>query len=405
MRLDGETPIDFSGLLSFFEDHLNQQVLPFWLQNSIDREHGGINNCIQDDGTVVSTDKFLWSQGRALWLFSVLYRKHDGDPKWLELAHPIARMLCRSGRNEAGDWYFSLHADGTPAMAPQSLYVDGFCIYGLAEYARATGDKEALQVALEAFEHASPKLEDHSSFPTLPHPIPEGFQAHGPLMLFALVFHDLGVTSGNEHVLNRALELAERVMTEHLRPERQILFEFVRPGGQLDESDVGQTFIPGHVIESMWFMERIYRHHGRRDRVQLAMEAIRWHLEQGWDSEFGGLPLACHASGGPPAWHSPEAKIWWPHTESLQALLLAYFVTREPWALEWYRKVHQYAFTHFPNREHGEWFHNLDRTGKPMSPYLKTLPVKDPFHLPRALVYSIQILRQLADASNEETPV
>ena len=389
------TRMNFSELRDFYHRHLHQQVLPFWLR-CIDPEHGGLNNCVRDDGTLVSTDKFLWSQGRALWVFSTLFTEHDGDPKWLELAHPIARFLQQYGRDANGDWYFSLHADGTPALAPQSLYVDGFCIYGLTAYAQATGDSGALQTALEAFQHASPLLDDHGSFPTQPHPIPEGFQSHGPLMMFALVFHELGVVSGNEEVLARALELAERVMTQHLRPEEELLHEFVRPGGALDSSDIGQTFIPGHAVESMWFMERIYRYHGNRDRQQLAMEAIRWHLEKGWDSEYGGLFLACHPNGGPPAWHEPQAKIWWPHTESLQALLLAYHVTREEWALEWYWKVHDYAFAHFPN-PHGDWFHNLDRTGVPREPYLKTLPVKDPFHLPRALIYSIRLLESLSE--------
>lgn len=388
-------PMTFPELRDFYQHHLHQQVLPFWLR-CIDPEHGGVNNCVRDDGTVVSTDKFLWSQGRALWVFSTLYNEHDGDPKWLELATPIARMLQQFGRTEQGEWYFSIQADGTPAMAPQSLYVDGFCIYGLAEYARATGDPEALQLALDAFRKASPKLDDHRSFQTQPHPIPEGFQSHGPLMMFALVFHDLGVTSGNEEVLARALELAERVMTQHLDASEQLLFEFVRPGGAKDASDVGQTFIPGHVVESMWFMERIYRYHGHHERQRQALEAIRWHLEKGWDSEFGGLFLACHRTGGPPAWHQPDAKIWWPHTESLQALLLAYSVTREAWALEWYWTVHEYAFSHFPNPQ-GDWFHNLNREGLPMEPYLKTLPVKDPFHLPRALIYSINLLTQLSE--------
>jgi N-acylglucosamine 2-epimerase len=162
------------------------------------------------------------------------------------------------------------------------------------------------------------------------------------------------------------------------------------------DTDAGQTFIPGHVIESMWFMERIYRHHGRHERIATAMEAIRWHLEKGWDRQHGGLYLACHAGGGTPVWHRPQAKVWWPHTEALYALLRAYEVTGRPWCLEWYRRVHEYSFDLFPDREHGEWHQNFDRLGRPVKPVIEKLQIKDPFHLPRALIYSILVLRRLA---------
>ena len=72
----------------------------------------------------------------------------DGDPKWLELATPIARLLIDKGRTPDGDWFFSLNADGSPKKASQSIYVNAFCIYGLTEFARATGDSEALEVCL-----------------------------------------------------------------------------------------------------------------------------------------------------------------------------------------------------------------------------------------------------------------
>jgi N-acylglucosamine 2-epimerase len=43
--------------------------------------------------------------------------------------------------------------------------------------------------------------------------------------------------------------------------------------------------------------------------------------------------------------------------------------------------------------EVGEWRQRLDRKGKPMTTVV-ALPVKDPFHLPRALILSLEVLRQ-----------
>jgi N-acylglucosamine 2-epimerase len=387
--------LDFGELLEFFDDHLRSQVMPFWLQNCIDTEYGGINNIVADDGTVLSTDKFLWSQGRALWTFSGLFTRLDGDKKWLEIAKTIADFIKAYGRTSEGEWVFKLHRNGSVAEAPKSIYVDAFVATGMIEYARATGDQDATDLAIEIYRRTSKLLTDHSSLPTAPHPIPDGLQSHGPSMIFAYIYHELGILTGDDEILDRAYQLAEIVMTQHLKPEDEILYEFVKPGGDIAQTDAGQTFLPGHIVESMWFLEKIYHHHDRADRVSLAMDAIRWSLEKGWDHEYGGIYLALHAKGGKAVWHQPDAKVWWAHTEALYALLRAYEITGESWCLDWYWRVHEYAFDRFPNRENGEWFQNLDRKGHPIDVVVKNLAVKDPFHLPRALIMSIEVLRRL----------
>ena len=386
----------FAELLDFYITHLTEQVMPFWLP-LVDWEHGGLNNCVTNEGEIVSTDKYFWSQGRALWTFSSLYNDFDGDPEWLKPADNIAQFILSNVPDAEDMWPFALHQDGTIAEPPKSIYVEAFIAYGLTQYARATRNEDAIRIAHAICEKTSPLLEDHTSFPTMPHPIPEGLQSHGPFMIFALVYHDLGVLTGDSKLTDRSVELAERIMTQHLKPERQLLYELVRAGGELTGTDAGNTFIPGHVIESMWFMERIYTHHGNTERVELALKAIRWHLDKGWDPEYGGLYLACHAEGGTPVWHQPDAKTWWPHTEALYALLRAYEISRQPWCMDWYWRMHDYTFSKFPNRDYGDWNQNLDREGNIIAVPFQGLPVKDPFHLPRALIYSINTLRGLAE--------
>ena len=387
--------MSFAGLLSFYERHLTEDIMPFWLEHCIDEEHGGINNIVGDDGTVLSTDRFLWSQGRGLWTFSSLFNDYDSDPKWLEIARGLADFILRHGRDADGNWVFKLHRDGSVAEPPKSIYVDAFVAYGLTHYAMATSDSGAIEVAVEIYRKTTSLLEDHASLPTEPHRIPAGHQSHGPSMIFALIYHELGLLTGNREMLDRALELAEIIMTQHVKPERRILFEYVKPGGELADTDAGKTFLPGHAVESMWFLERIYRYHEREDRIRLAMDVIRWSLESGWDEEYGGLYLACHAEGGEAAWHQPDAKVWWTSTEALLALLVAYEVTREDWCMEWYWKVHDYSFRVFPDTAHGEWHQNLDRRGNVTGVVVRGLQVKDPFHLPRSLIYGIQVLRRL----------
>lgn len=64
---------DFGELRAFHRDYLLNAVVPFWMAHAIDREHGGLFTCIRDDGTIVNTDKYPWSQLRATGTFSALY--------------------------------------------------------------------------------------------------------------------------------------------------------------------------------------------------------------------------------------------------------------------------------------------------------------------------------------------
>ena len=80
-----------------------------------------------------------------------------------------------------------------------------------------------------------------------------------------------------------------------------------------------------------------------------------------------------------------------------RALLLSHECCGEPWCLDWYWRVHHWSFAHFPDTEHGEWRQRLDRQGDVLDRYI-ALPVKDPFHLPRAVIYILDVLERLRAA-------
>jgi N-acylglucosamine 2-epimerase len=129
-----------------------------------------------------------------------------------------------------------------------------------------------------------------------------------------------------------------------------------------------------------------------------AVQAIRRHLEIGWDDEYEGLFLAVDADRrGDVAWPFHDTKLWWPHTEALYATLLAFEHCREPWCLDWHERIRRYSFDHYPHPQ-GEWIQKLDRQGRPITETV-ALPVKDPFHLPRALIYCLDVLARLDTSS------
>lgn len=388
----------FVDLLALYRAELLERIVPFWLDHAIDWSNGGILTCISDEGQVLSNDKYMWSQLRAIWTFSALYNKVEPRQEWLDVARHIFNFVKGCGRDEQGQWVFCVSKEGRIIQGATSIYADGFAIYGLTELAKATGDQEVIDLALETYDNVQRRLARPGTYRTEPYPLPEGVKAHGISMIFSLVFHELGCFLNRPDIIEAGLFHAHEVMDVYRRPERKLLYEFAHLDGSLLDSPQGQAVVPGHAIESMWFMIHIFRHFDQAGRIRQAVDTIKWHVELGWDEAYGGLLLARDAEGGPPWWNFADSKLWWPHTEALYALLLAYEESHETWCLDWFARVHNYAFSHYPVAGYGEWTQKLDRQGNKFTATV-ALPVKDPFHLPRALIYCSEVLQRLA---NEE---
>jgi mannose/cellobiose epimerase-like protein (N-acyl-D-glucosamine 2-epimerase family)/6-phosphogluconolactonase/glucosamine-6-phosphate isomerase/deaminase len=370
---------------NFLKTELLDRVMPFWTENCVDNRNGGINNIVTNEGKILSDDKLFWSQGRALWLFSTLYKKINPDPKFREIADGIADLILRARRSD-GAWDFSVKSDGTTLDARRSTYVDGFVCMGLTEYANMTGKTDIMNTAVEVFMRNAQLLKSRSeSVPVYPFGCPAGIQALAPLLLWVKVAFDLGKATGNKEILNYALCFAKRIVIEHTDVESGFLFDYIIPGGGTAPGDLGKSLCPGHVIECMWFVEEVFNYFKETELQKKAIELGRRHLEYGWDWEYGGVIFAKHTQGATPIWHNPTCKSWWPQCESLYFLMRSYELTGEEWCLKWFERVWDYTFSHFPYREYGDWLHDLNREGRQID-MIALIKAKDPFHLPRALI-------------------
>lgn len=74
---------DFAPL---YKNELLESVLPFWLKHSKDERNGGYFTCLDQEGKVFDSDKFVWLQGREVWCFSYMYNNVEQKPEWLELS-------------------------------------------------------------------------------------------------------------------------------------------------------------------------------------------------------------------------------------------------------------------------------------------------------------------------------
>ena len=71
---------------ALFEKELFENVIPFWTKNAIDEVNGGIYNSLDRQGEIYSTDKSVWMQGRAAYMFSYIYNGLKKDPEYLAMA-------------------------------------------------------------------------------------------------------------------------------------------------------------------------------------------------------------------------------------------------------------------------------------------------------------------------------
>jgi N-acylglucosamine 2-epimerase len=388
-------PQSLDEILSFYKKVLLDDVIPFWMRHSVDPQ-GGINTCIRDDGTLISRDRWNWSQWRAVWVFSRLYNQIERRVEWLDTARGIYCFVTSHGPLDNGHWPLLLDSEGNVQKGYESLYVDGFAIYALVEYYKATKESFILQLAIDTFDAAELAFALEVPPPAFPYPIPVGRMPHGLSMLFSLAYHELSQVCADDRIRIAAISHHRRVMDMFLREDRGLVLEWLTREGSEVPPPEGTAVVPGHAIESMWFQIHFAKDTGDLVVIAKAVQAIRRHLELGWDPEYGGLFLAVDADGNEEVgWKYADTKIWWPHTEALYATLLAHEFCRETWCLEWHKKIHEYSFSHFPDREHGEWTQKLDRKGNRIND-LVGLPVKDPFHLPRALLCCIDVLERLS---------
>ena len=367
-------------------------IVPFWARHGVDAQHGGVLSCMKENGEPVSGDKYIWSQARWVWTCSALYNRIEKRPEFLDWARGTIDFLLRHGRDERGRWVYHTTREGQVVEGAISIYSDCFVVYGLSEYCRATGDTALLALAKEIFSDIQARIEKPEFSETAPYPLPPNRRNHGIPMILTEVAGELARATGDEAIARAADEYAGRVMNHFVRPARKCLVEFMDWNYQEVPGPEGTFIMPGHAIESMWF--QLHRALARNNRalVRDAVEVMRWHLEKSWDPEYGGIYLGMDAEGHPPYLPHAEKKVWWPHTEALYALQLAHELTGETWCETWFDRVHEWAFHHFSMPETGEWRQRLERDGTPMTAIV-ALPVKDPFHLPRALILSLERLR------------
>ncbi|MFB6465406.1 AGE family epimerase/isomerase [Cytobacillus sp. Hz8] len=420
--MEAEGTLTDNTLLDFYKEHLEKVLLPFW-KLAVDKDNGGVFTCFNNTGgQLISHDKYTWSQGRYIWIWSRIARLcekgliNDSPQFYIDQAKKTVDFLWEHAILPNGHCAFILTKDGTPkesqpgAGYDTSFYADCFVIVGFSEYARATGDIETLNKALQIYDTVKRRVRSHN-FRSEPYPIPVGLEAHSVPMILLNVSQELleGLKTVNhnwESEIKKDCEyFADQILNKFRLEDGRIAEMTNINTEQYNDTILMRHFNPGHTIEDMWFLIHLSFQLDKPEWIDLAVESIQKALELGWDEQYGGLLRFVDREGGQPrgkvsgvpyeklivdTW---DTKLWWPHSEALYGTLLAKRLTDDSNWDAWYQTMHNYIFNTFPNPNKiiGEWIQIRDRKGNPINK-LVALPVKDPFHIIRDVLLIIELL-------------
>jgi N-acylglucosamine 2-epimerase len=384
---------DIQALLQTYRDGLLTDTLPFWIRHGVDAEHGGVLTCLDRDGTVVDSDKGVWQQGRFCWLLAELYNNVERRQEWLTIAESTGRFLQRHCFDPAdGRMWFHVTRSGRPIRKRRYRFSESFAAIAFGELALATGKDEYRELAKATFQQFRRHFADP---PELDRKFTAERRLKGigfPMISIATaqqLRQSVGLDSANA-IIDQCID---EIRTDFMKPAQQVVMESVLADGGISDHFDGRLLNPGHALEAAWFILLEAEYRGDAELLNTGCTILDWMWARGWDNEYGGLRYFADVRNLPVQEYWHDMKFWWPHNEAIIATLLAWILTGNPKYADWHAMVHKWAYQHFRDPQHGEWYGYLHRDGR-LSVPLKGNLWKGPFHLPRMQYTCWQLLER-----------
>ncbi len=421
--------LDSAYYLDFFKKELKENLLSFWLCRCLDEKNGGYFNCFSNDGSrLVSKDKYTWSQGRFLWMFSKLAMTtssifDDSERKqFLSLAKSGRDFLLQNVLLAPDDFrcVFLMEEDGTPKYVngykelDMSISADCFVVLGFAKYALAASDRESWDFAKKLYISTWDRYQT-THYRSLPYPLSDRYTSHGKFMMLTHVSVEMLSAAkifDPEYVplLEERIRICHQTIFREYMDQNHLIHEFKYADGTFAQNLFGQHINPGHTLEDIWFQVDAADALGCDEFRDYFPKVVKSTFRTGWDKEFGGLLhfATCDGKGvtGDPGDAADEpqmalvlddwgSKLWWVHSEGLYTLLLMLDRTGDEEFAQMFQALFRYTYETFPNPDLNirEWIQIRTREGKPQEKVV-ALPVKDPYHIIRNVILIIELLEQ-----------
>jgi mannobiose 2-epimerase len=400
---------DLKSYIPKLERNLKENIIPFWLNKSIDKTNGGYLISHDEKGVPQpGANKGIVTQARMVWLFSRLAREGYSPTETLPAAEHGFRFLRDKMWDKANSGFvWEVDATGTkPTQPGKHLYGQAFALYALSEYYLASQNKEALDLASELFRTIDTKSYDkefggyRESFKIDWSDLPPTER------------HDLGPS--NLKLMNTHLHLMEAMTTyfraSRLPSARRRLIELIQiqSNAVIRKELVASTdkydrdWTPrvdgeyarvsyGHNLENVWLLVSALAAidmpvHPYND---LFRGVWNYSVKYGYDAQNGGF----FESG---AFNKPadnRAKVWWVQAEGAVTALYMYRLTGDSKYADVFAKTYDFIEKNLVDWQNGEWYWSLSADGKQTGP--KASVWKAGYHNGRAMLECLALLQSI----------
>ncbi|RIH64532.1 N-acylglucosamine 2-epimerase [Mariniphaga sediminis] len=407
------------------ENHLINELLPFWIMRMTDEKNGGYLTHFDEKGNDTGEDeKSLIAQTRCLYTLSSAHRAGYGNGELAEIArHGVDFLLNKMWDNQHGGFFWMLDRKGNVKNNQKIIYGHSFAIYSLSEYTLATGDKRGVEYAEKVFDLLQKYGADTmyggywEMFQrdwTLCGPGSQGgdrktLDVHMHLME---AFTTLYECTGKEVHRRKLLEVIDLLLNRIIHPEYktgvpqfykdwsvapQIKFDIIWGWDRFSEEgqkgNATDNTCYGHNAEFAWLLNHALEI--LQDDVENYKGLFRiiydHTIDNGVDYEFGGVFVEGPHSGGV----YDREKEFWQQAEVLIGLLDAVILLGNEKYWEAYKNVHRFVFDKVVNKGVGEWYPLLSRRGEPIWTHMGH-SWKINYHTVRAMVQSIKRMEKLS---------
>jgi mannose/cellobiose epimerase-like protein (N-acyl-D-glucosamine 2-epimerase family) len=384
-----------------FLSALVDEVLPFW-ERSVDREHGGFITELDEAGDRHGAgEKHIVMQTRMIYSFSLGYRL-TGNRAYLDNAAQGVDFFVRHFRDDRhGGWFRTTDRRGQPIDEHKWPYGIAFAIYALADYFRASGDRTALDLAVETHDLHRRHAWDHQRGGVYWN-LARDWSAVDPTKRIDSMLHTMeGVSSllaatGEQRYLDELNELCDTIATRTYDPESGCTREWFTPDWQEVTARTRGLINYGHIAEAAWFVGSVAALTGEQRHGQLARSLLGYVLRHGWDAVNGGIYSLGRGQGGV----VDTTKTWWMQAEMLGGLSLAYRLTRDVLYLDFLRAQARFVQERQRDPRNGEW-HALVYADGTVRDGRKGSPSKAAYHVAQGLYHAH---RNLAAVEAEAAP-
>ena len=375
-------------------------IMPFWMKYGWDRTNGGVYTCLDRDGSLMDSTKSVWFQGRFGWMTAYAYNHVKKDKEWLAASRSCCAFLEKHCFDRDGRAFFEVTAEGVGLRKRRYVFSECFAAMAYAEYALASGEKAWARKAVSLFKRIRLFMSEPETYMPAKYTSAAKPQGHSLTMILTNVANVLKHVS-NDPVLDRQItEFVEALVRSFIHPEFKALLETVGPNGEFIDTMAGRTINPGHCIETAWFLMDVAV--ARKDAAlkEVALKILDWSWAWGWDEPSGGIISFRDCRGLPPQCYEQDMKFWWPQCEAIIATAYAYRLTGDRKYQKWHKLASAWAWKHLKDGKFPEWYGYLHRDGTVAQPAKGNI-FKGPFHIPRMLVKSMEICREIESLKGE----